>query len=184
MPISLTGIASSNLNAQTSINKSAFNLQITSYSLTYFVVQERETYSTRENQYPIHAYGPPRNVSILPHTPGIVLSALLDNSQHSGLFQSQPISNFDQDIGYTYLNSQASSLHNAFNKLIGRIRINTICPLYTLCSTNHFVMFNLHNKSIAIGRLTIYYCKLSLSYQQTAFQMAQHHLSQLPSLCQ
>jgi len=140
-----------------------------------------EAYSTRENRYPMHACGPPRNVSMLPHTPGMALAASLDDSQRSGLSQSRLISNFDQDAEYTYLNSRASFPHNASDRLIGRIGINTICPLRTLRSTNHSVMFNLHNKSMTIDRLTICYRKLSLYYQQMAFQVAQHHLSQLPS---
>ena len=184
VPISSTGTASSNSNALTSVNMSAFNLQITSYSSIYFVKLEREAYSTRENRYPMHACGPPRNVSMLPHTPGMVLAVSLDDSQRSGLSQSRSISNFDQDTEYTYLNSRASFPHNASDRLIGRIGINTICPLRTLRSTNHSIMFNLHSKSVTIDRLTICYRKISLSYQRTAFRVAQHHLSQLPSSCQ
>ena len=156
----------------------------TGYSSIYFVKLEREAYSTRENRYPMHACGPPRNVSMLPHTPGMVLAASLDDSQRSGLSQSRSISNFDQDTEYTYLNSRASFPHNASDRLIGRIGINTICPLRTLRSINHSIMYNLHNKSVTIDRLTICYRKFSLSYQRTAFRVAQHHLSQLPSSCQ
>ena len=91
---------------------------------------------------------------------------------------------FCQDTEYTYLNSRASFPHNAFDRLIGKIGINTACPLRTLHSTSYSIMFNLHNKSVTIDILTICYRKFSLSYQQTAFQVAQHHLSQRPSSCQ
>jgi len=141
---------------------SAYRLQIIHQHTLW---HGRETYSTRENRYPIHACGPPRNVSMLPHTPGMALAASWDDSQRSGLFQSQSISDFGQDTEYTYLNSRASFPHNASDRLIGKIGIDTACPLRILHSTSYSVMFNLHNKSMAIDRLTICYRKLSLSYQ-------------------
>jgi|GEM_PF-6362418 len=100
VPISPTGTASSNSNARKTVNKSAFILYITSHSSAYFGILGRETYSTRENRYPIHACGPPRNDSMLPHTPGMALAASLDDSQRSGLSQSRSISDFDQDTEY------------------------------------------------------------------------------------
>jgi len=154
VPISPTGTASSNSNARTTVNKSAFILQIPSHSSAYFGILGRETYSTRENRYPIHACGPPRNDSMLPHTPGMALAASLDDSQRSGLSQSRSISNFDQDTEYTYLNSRASFPHNDSDRLIGRIGISTVCPLRTLRSTNHSIMFNLQQQKCAHNMLS------------------------------
>ena len=49
VPISSTGTASSNSNARTSVNKSAFSLQITNYSSTYFVAWEGNVLYERES---------------------------------------------------------------------------------------------------------------------------------------
>jgi len=91
VPISWTRTASSNSNARTSMNESAFNLKITNHSSGYPLTLEMETYSTRENLYAIHPCDPPRNISMLPHTPGI----------------SAGIS-FNQNTEYTYFNSRVS----------------------------------------------------------------------------
>jgi len=120
---------------------------------------------------------------MLPHTPGIALAASLDDSQRSGLSQLWPINNLDQDTEYTYLNSRASFPHNASDRLIGKIGIYNVCPLRTLHSTSRSVI-SIFTTQVWQSILTKCYRKLSLSYQQTAFQVAQHHLSQLPSSCQ
>ncbi len=41
----------------------------------------------RENRYPMHALEPPRNVSMLPHTPGTVLAVSGIDAQRSGLYE-------------------------------------------------------------------------------------------------
>ena len=96
VPISWTRTASSNSNARTSVNESAFNLKITNHSSGYPLTLEMETYSTRENLYAIHPCDPPRNISMLPHTPGIALIS-------AGI-------SFNQNTGYTYFNSRVSFL--------------------------------------------------------------------------
>lgn len=42
-------------------------------------------HSRSENLYPIHARGPPMNVSMLPQTPGIVVAASGTEAHRSGL---------------------------------------------------------------------------------------------------
>jgi len=94
----------------------------------------RKTYSTREKRYPIQAWGPPRKVIMLPHTPGIVAAASGICSHRSGLRKEKVIS--DQDIprerSESYLNSKASSPHIDFNLFKARIGIRTVWPFSTL----------------------------------------------------
>lgn len=85
------GTASSNSKARISVNSRAFILRERdrdnlNWSDNYDGFEKNlETYSTSENRNPIHARGPPRNVSIFPQTPGMLLAVSGIESHRSGL---------------------------------------------------------------------------------------------------
>lgn len=87
--MSCAGTASSNSNARTSVNNSAFILQRKNYVRLRRRSRKGATDSTSENRYPMHERGPPKNVIMLPHTPGSAAAASGVFSQRSGLQRNE-----------------------------------------------------------------------------------------------
>jgi hypothetical protein len=96
-----------------------------------FISRKNAAHSMIENRYPMHERGPPRKLSILPQTPGILDAASGTASQRSGLCSRQ-LSEPSKDRENTNRNCIASSPQRDLALFIANIGNINVSPFLIL----------------------------------------------------